>query len=215
MYTIYCFWTEDNLMSDNRLANLKQLREKSGCSVQLITPYNLPEYILPSEPIHAAYEYLSATHKADYLRTYFMNFYGGGYSDIKQTSGSWISAFLELYDNEGEYWICGYKETSAADIGYKPVAEFWNELIGNGAYICKPQTDLTKDWYQEMLDLLDKKLPQLRKYPAKHPQDASETGSGYPLGWNELLGRIFHRICYNYKNFILSMLPIPVMTNYR
>ena len=53
----------------------------------------LDKYILQEHPLHQSFNYLSETHKADYLRTYFMRFHGGGYSDIKKTSGSWIDSF--------------------------------------------------------------------------------------------------------------------------
>jgi hypothetical protein len=81
---IYCFWTGDNEMSQNRLDGLHNLQTVSECEVILVTPQNLNQYILPDAPLHPGYKYLSETHKADYLRTYFMHFYGGGYSDIKK-----------------------------------------------------------------------------------------------------------------------------------
>jgi hypothetical protein len=95
-------------MSPQRHECLEQLKEKYECNVILITTHNLNEYIKKEHPLHPAYEYLSETHKADYLRTYFMNFYGGGYSDIKKTTGSWKKSFEDLRNSE--YWICGYKE---------------------------------------------------------------------------------------------------------
>uniref|UniRef100_A0A6C0I4I0 Uncharacterized protein n=1 Tax=viral metagenome TaxID=1070528 RepID=A0A6C0I4I0_9ZZZZ len=81
---IYCFWTGDNKMSNARIECLNNLRTVSECNVLLITKDNLSNYILNDVPLHPSFNYLSETHKADYLRTYFMNFYGGGYSDIKQ-----------------------------------------------------------------------------------------------------------------------------------
>ena len=171
---------------------------------------NLHKYILPDHAIHPAYEFLSETHKADYLRTYFMNFHGGGYSDIKKTTGSWKKAFANL-NNSDNYWICGYPELYYG-VAYK--GGNWRELIGNGAYICKPNTPLTNDWYKEMIELLDNKLPDLKLNPSKHPQDCKEK-SNYPIGWNELLGRIFHKIATKYKTHLLRTLPISIFINYR
>lgn len=34
-----------------------------------------------------------------------------------------------------------------------------------------------------------------------------------PIEWNEMLGRIFHRVIYNYKNKILNTLPISIFYN--
>jgi hypothetical protein len=180
--------------------------------VILVTKANLHEYILPEHPLHEAYQYLSETHKADYLRTYFMNFYGGGYSDIKRTTGSWIDSFHSL--NNSDYWICGYKEVQGG-VAYPPYVDNYHELIGNCAYICKPQTELTKEWYSSMISLLDLKLENLIRNPSKFPQDCSECGSGYPIEWNEMLGRIFHRVSYKYKEYLLNTLPMIDCNNYR
>ena len=66
-----------------------------------------------------------------------MNFYGYGYSDIKCTTSSWKNSFNELYNSD--YWICGYKEIEGG-VAYLPLVDKYNELIGNCAYICKPNS---------------------------------------------------------------------------
>src|SRR5579872_3753962 len=201
---IFCFWTGDNEMSNNRKECLKQLTNVSECNVILVTKQNLSEYILPDNPLHSSYEYLSETHKADFLRTYFMHFHGGGYSDIKKTTASWIPSF-ELM-NDDKYIMCGYKEIRGG-VGHGPYVEFWNVMIGNCAYICKPQTELTKIWYESMIKFLDTKLEKLKLHPATSPQDCAEHGTGYPIEWNEMLGRIFHRVSYDYITQISNTLP--------
>jgi len=213
MYNIYVFWTGTNNMSDNRIRCLNNLKQVSGANIILVTPENLNGFILPTEPLHPAYNYLSETHRADYLRTYFMNFYGGGYSDIKETTGNWIKSFDEL--NRSDKWIIGYKELPNG-VAYNPVRNHWHELIGNCAYICKPQTSLTKEWYNDMILLLDSKLDKLKLYPATFPQDSAGVSKGkYPIEWNEILGRIFHKICYKYKDNLLNTLPISIFNNYK
>ena len=209
---IYCFWTGDNEMTTSRIECLQQLKETTQCNVILVTKQTLPQYILPDHPLHPSYEYLSETHKADYLRTYFMNFYGGGYSDIKKTTGSWIQSFDDL--NKSDYWICGYKEIYGG-VAYTPLSSKWEELLGNGSYICKPQTPLTIEWYNTMIQLLDTKLEELKKNPSTSYSDSKESGSGYPIEWNEMLGRIFHKISYQYKERLLNTLPICILHNYR
>jgi hypothetical protein len=178
-----------------------------------VTPENLSSYLLPGHPLHPAYEFLSQTHKADYLRTYFMNFIGGGYSDVKETTGSWIEGFSDLEKNEDK-WINGYKEINGG-VSYIFVRHKWELLIGNGAYICKPNTPLTNEWYSSMIRLLDERLELLRKHPARHPRDTfGDNGSLYPLEWNEMLGRIFHRVCYKYRDRLLNTLPISIFHSY-
>ena len=210
-YTVYCFWTGDNPMSENRKRSVEILKDRTECSVILVTKDNLADYLLPEEPLHEAYQYLTETHKADYLRTYFMNFHGGGYSDIKKTTGSWRKSFDEL--EASDKWICGYKELENG-VAVNSLSDHWKLLIGNGAYICKPGTPLTKKWYGKMMALMDEKLELLRKHPGTHPQDRLEYGKGYPIGWSEMLGKIFHQVCYDYKDKILNTLPVSVFTNY-
>lgn len=206
---VYCLWTGSNPMSEARRACLDQLRKEIGCELVLLDKDTIPSYEVPGHPFHPAYPYLSETHKADYLRTYLMHFYGGGYSDIKRTTGSWVPSF-EAMDSK-EVWVCGYGETGANCIATGPenrdLVHKWRDLVGNGGYICKPGTPLTTEWYTEMVSFLDRKLEALRVHPAAGPRDCAES-SAYPIEWNEMLGRIFHRVCYKYKEHLLSTLPI-------
>jgi hypothetical protein len=212
MNTIFCVWSGDNEMSPQRRNCFDQFVNTCGCNVILVTKKNLHEFILPEYPLHPAYEYLSETHKADYLRTYLMKFYGGGYSDIKKTTGSWKDSFTRLRQSDG--WICGYPEYAGG--AAHPYEEQWMHLVGNCAYICKAHTPLTTEWYNEMISILDTKLPELRQHPASSPQDFfGNNGSKYPMGWTEMLGIIFHKICYKYKEKLLKTLPYSIFHSYR
>ena len=212
--TIYTFWTGTNPMSHNRISCLTQLRETSEADVLLIDVNHFQNYILQIEPLHPAFPYLSETHKADYLRCYFMHFYGGGYSDIKCTAGSWVKSFEEMEATTNKT-ICGYKEIGPFGVPVPELREKWELLIGGGCYICKPNTDFTKKWYSRMLDVLDKKLDLLKATPSRYPQDCSEDGHGYPLAWQEILGRIFHQVCYEEHDKISQSLPILQFHSYR
>lgn len=190
-------------MSQQRKNALITLIEHSHLPVLLITPDNLHQYT--DKPIHKAFPYLSETHKADYLRTHFMNYHGGGYSDIKGTTASWVPSFNKL--EKEDKWICGYKELPEYSIHN-------GGIIGNCSYICKPYTQFTKEWYSTMSLLLDSKYHLLKKHPATHPQQGYEP-EGYPLEWEEMLGNIFHKVCNKYKDKILDTLPCNVFTDYR
>ena len=199
---LYCYWTGTNKMSEDREKHLKAL-EKTQFNVILVTKDNLDKYI--NEPLHEGYEYLSETHKADYLRTYFMHFYGGGYSDIKTPTDSWMNSYKELYNNPNK-WIIGIQELSNGP-SLEHLKDKYNDLIGNGAYICKANTPLTQKWYSTMMSVMDSKLENLKKYPSRTPQEIYSDEYPYPFKWSELLGDIFHPLIYEYREHVLYTLP--------
>ena len=43
------------------------------------------------------------------------------------------------------------------------LADKWEDLIGNGAYICKANTPFVIEWYNEMIKLMDEKYSELKK----------------------------------------------------
>ena len=198
-------------MEGGRLNYLKQLRHVSECDIELVRVGNLDEYIVSEHPLHPAYEYLSAVHKADYLRAYFMHFHGGGYSDVKPTTGSWLAAFTELDGSDA--WVNGYREVKGG-VANEALAGEWANLIGNGAYICKAGTPFTAAWYGELLEVMDSKLDELRLHPAKSLRDVKGSGTGYPIGWAEMLGDIFARVSYRYRDKLLRTVPHPNIAYY-
>jgi hypothetical protein len=204
---IYCAWTGNNEMSHDRQECLEYLEHFSDCEIQCIYKDDVASFMVEGQPLHPAYQYLSDTQKADYLRTYLMNFHGGAYCDIKRPSGSWLRAFDDL--ERSDAWMNGYPEVEGGS-----VCEPWQDLIGNGGYICKPHTPLTEEWYSAVVAFLDTRLERLKKHPASDPQDCAEKSS-YPIEWNELGGRIFHRVAYKYKEKLLRTVPMPICRGYR
>jgi len=215
--TIVCFWTGTNPMSEARRKCYESMCTVfSDCTLLLITPSNLASYILPEYPLHEAYQYLSETHKADYLRTYFMHFYGGGYSDIKQPSRSWRQAFEDMRNNPTMVLNGYHEEDEGCIAGDASVKQFWKQLAGNGCYIVRPRTAFTTQWYTTMIQLLDTKLEVLKLNPSTHPQCcATNTTNKYPIEWNEMLGRIFHKISCAYVDKFLHTVPRFIRTLYR
>ena len=47
---------------------------------------------------------------------------------------------------------------------------------------------------------------KLKLYPSKHPHQIYSKNYPYPLRWTELLGEIFHPLCYKYQNNIIRKL---------
>ena len=209
--TVFSFWTSSNPITAARRESIQYLKDHLDANFILVTPDTMYDYILKAHPLHPAFKYLSAVHKADYLRTYFMNFYGGGYTDIKKNTGSWSLSFFDLIENKNKI-ANGYQELDTNSVAYKPHGQFFKDLIGNGCYIFRPNTALTNEWYSTMMKLLDFKLQALEKNPAKHPYD---TSAEYPIRWEEMLGEIFHKVCYFYKDQLLKSVPVPVFLNYR
>jgi hypothetical protein len=207
-------------MSENRKESIENLKNTCECNIILVTPHNLNNYILHSQPLHEAYQYLSYTHKSDYLRAYFMHFIGGGYSDVKKTTSSWVLAFKDL-ENDSNIYINGIREKNAYDIAYPLYHLHHTKYVSNCGYVVKPNTPFTKKWYDSMIAILDTNLNLLRDFylnhnDEMHPQIHREINNNYPIEWNELCGRIFHKIQPEFINHIMyNVPPHNISTEYR
>lgn len=214
---IYCFWTGNNEMSENRKRGYNSLVENSGVDVRLITPHNLHQYILPAHPLHPAYENLSLVHKSDYLRCYFMHFYGGGYQDIKFNDKSWVKSFDKIMLDPSK-WILGYTELHGWSMGRgqgiidKDLQYYYKHCVGTGGFICKSNTKFTTEWYVELLKRMDSFEEDLKKYPG----DIKGRNIGYPIKLLEILSQIWAPLCLKYKDFIIhDNTVLPDLKNYQ
>lgn len=212
-------------MTETRRAAFDLMCSNLGVPVELVTRLNYKDYELEQFPFHPAYEYLSAVHKSDYLRTYFMHHHGGGYADIKPIYSEWAVCFERL-ENSDKFAL-GYTEIGPKGVAKlpEPLGSFlksnYHCLLGNGAYIFKPRTSFTSDWYFLLHHLLDVKFELLSQTPAVEPREAFErpmsTGckSLYPIRWTEMLGDLFHPLCWKYRDKLLHGLPKPDFENYQ
>lgn len=217
---IYIFWTGENEIPPNRLECIHSLERTTEVEVRLITPKNLSEYIKEDDPLPEAYQYLSYIHRADYLRTYFMYHYGGGYADIKRATASWIKAFDRL-DTSDAYAI-GYPEVGFMGVANQGIEHqelkmdlelYWRYLIGNCAYICRPHTPFVTEWYTETKGRVLAFTDELRKHPAGDPFGQTK---GYPVPWVKILGEVFHPLCLKYHDKLLQdKCLLPSFRNYR
>ena len=222
--TVFCLWTGDEAMSDNRLRALWTIFSNAGCPVAFINKNGVEDWEKSGFPFHPSFPCLSSTHKADYLRVYLMHHYGGGYADIKLTTKKWCGFFQQLEDSDR--LALGYTELAhgiphiAGPFGDQ-LRSSHTELIGLCAFIFKKNTALTAEWLAETEQLLDSKLRLLQQHPAQHPQD--QTGatlpngetSLYPLAWSELLGNIFHPLMYKYRANLIQAAIEPFFGSYR
>lgn len=217
---IYCFWVGHNntVMNENRINGLNSLINNSQVNVILVNNDNLANYILPDHPLHQGFQYLSDVHKADYLRTYFMHHYGGGYSDIKPCSWDWNPYFEEL-ENSDAFGIGAPEDEGELSVTVKQrpwLGKYWPYLVSNDLYIFKPNTFFTKVWYETLLRIMDSKLERLIESPAKHSREAADTvHTTYPIEWGEILLEIFHPLCFFNSSKILKTMPYPITQNYR
>lgn len=214
---IYIFWTGDNPLTENRVRNLEILKTLTGVKIELITPNNLSDFILPNYPLHPAYEYLSFNHRSDYLRCYFMHHYGGGYSDIKACQHSWLPMFEKL--EKSSAWLIGYPEIRKGHLGAwslptirQEMEKYFPLITGNGCYICRPNSPITQEWYAELHRRLDEKYELAKQNPGNMWGD----NAGYPFEWTELGGDIVHPIVFKYMKFTIKDKRLrPILVDYR
>lgn len=217
---IYIFWTGNNEITPNRKKAIASIERNSGVEVKLITPQNLNEYIKEEDPLPDAFQYLSLNHKSDYLRSYFMHHYGGGYADIKMYGKSWVSAFEQL--EKSDAYAIGYREVGFLGAASQTISNaklkddlrtYWRLLIGNGAFVCKPHTPLTAEWHAEAKRRLLYYSDYLKEHPAK---DFFGSNDDYPIPWPDMQGAIFHPLCLKYHDKLLVDNALkPSFKNYR
>lgn len=211
-------------MSDNRFRALKTLVDNIGVPVIMITNNNLQSFVKSDYPLHEGFKYLTGNHKSDYLRSYLLHHYGGGYHDIKFRTSSWDDQWDKFINNDT--WIVGRKEYKERWIGYSPgmkhIQKEHNKLVTMGWIICRPYTKYTYSLSKALEATLDKHLPSLIKYPAQIPRGyypdkpyEPVPPNSYPLRWLEMMGEKSHEIMLKYTSNICFGLPDVVYKNYK
>ena len=190
-----------------------------------ITRATLAKWIDPRVPIHPLFFKLSAVHQSDYLRCYLLHVHGGGYSDLKWTSRSWVPFFEAV--EKSSCLGAGYTEIGphgVAPVGgrlEKILRKDYAKLIGCGAMIFKPRTEFTERWFLKLTATIDRKASELSRNPAQSPRDrpgvryATGELSRYPIRWTELMGNIFHPLIHIYQHRILHLDMAPSFENYK
>lgn len=210
---LYCVWL-GNEMSDSRKKCYDSIVKNSNVNVILITENNLNDYILKDHKLPIGFDILSPVHKADYLRAYLLNYYGGVYTDIKQTAFD-FNPYFDILEKSDKHCI-GYAETVEHWINYEPIKHNFYEYIGTGMSIHKPNTPLTNRWLYLIDKTITKKYDKLKKYPGTHlktPEDFN--ASRYPFSWAELGPNQWHRAQHENFGTWLFGLPDINMNGYR
>jgi hypothetical protein len=223
--TVFCCWTGATPMSSDRVVALWSVFNNVRCPTAFLNANALRDWELPESPFHPAFDYLSETHKADYLRCYLMHHFGGGYTDLKPTGKAWPEFFDRLRRSDA----LGLGYTEIGPHGVAPIQGPFGDklranhakLIGLCAFIFRRRSPLTAAWYERTQRLLSEKLDALREHPARHPQDQfgvkfqDGSLSRYPIRWTELLGDIFHPVIYEFRDKILHDDIAPQFHSYR
>ena len=202
---IFCLWTGDNPMSPVRVRAMDDIRRVNEPDVEvvLITPETIDHWVLPEHPLHPAYENLALIHRADYLRTYLMHHHGGGYTDVKAASRSWMAAFRTL-NGDPRAWLLGYPEVSYRMVAPVPpplrrqLQLHHSRLLGNCAYIAKPGTPFTQRWLAEA----ERRLDGWREDLSSSPGAVYSGPVGYPVPFYGILGEIFHPLCLQFHDHL-------------
>jgi hypothetical protein len=212
---LYCIWFGKE-MSDVRRSCLDKLYTTSNVQVVLITEENLHCFILKDHPLHEGFQYLSEVHKSDYLRTYLMHFYGGGYSDIKPLPIDWNPYFdlLETSDAFGigspDPMVDNYEKLKELNMHKHWTSLDFYSFLNVGFFIFKPQTEFTEKWYNSLLQKMNEKLEMLKKYPARNAYESdfgyfiAKRQTKYPIHWVEIMAEIFHPLCAEFKGNLLN-----------
>jgi len=218
---VYGFWMGGTPCSirQQTLDELPLYFKNLGITFTLITPANIDLYVEQAgEKLHEGFQYLSAVHKSDYLRCYFMHFLGGGYIDIKPPGAGWNKAFDKLETTDSYYAVSehigpasirvAWEGSSVSRISYEKYKINYLKIMTQAALICKPKTPFTEEWYNSLQTKMDTYLPALKENPARHARDREVPGTrvlevaGYPIRWVELLADIFFPACYNHSHHL-------------
>lgn len=202
---IFTFWTGRNELTPNRRAGLKSLATLNpDIPVELITPENLSDLLVAGEPMHPAYDHLSLIHRSDYLSCYALHFHGGGYADLKRATHSWAPVFDRMDDTDA--WMAGYRVPVRLMTPNMPdpslerlMRRFSEQRLGQTAYIARPGTPLTAEWWRWLHIHLDRRMDDLRRNPGNERGD----NAGYPLHLNEILAQIIDPLQVKYRTHLL------------
>jgi hypothetical protein len=209
---IFVIWSGENAMSEQRLDCYHSIRENCSVPVILVHPGNVLNFVNYLPPF---YDQLSFTHRSDYLRAALMWEYGGGYTDIKHNSDSWVNYFNELDGSPGKVAI-GYPEISPEDTPVRELRPYFSALMGNGRYIFKPRSTFAKQWLDACVNRCESKIDALKRVKNPKPQARVGDGTNYPLRWAEILGEVFHPLSFRYRDQVLLTMPrIDTTTAYR
>lgn len=202
-FRLFAFWMSEGPPTGRYADGLRELRDRTHVPVELVTLDALPRWVREEAPLPPAFRNLSAVHKSDYLRAYFMHHHGGGYADLKEPLGSWAGAFSE-FTEEPDLWMIGapnYEPFDGPDLHprlVRRVRAASRNLTLQAAFICRPRTPLTAEWLAEA----DRLLRYYEDLLEEHPGGLRDEVVLYPVPWTRLLSQVLHPLEYKYLEHV-------------
>ncbi|MFI7484318.1 hypothetical protein ACH9EU_18110 [Kocuria sp. M1R5S2] len=202
---IFVIWVGNTPMNPRRAESLESIRQaQTDVEVVLIDEISWTDWIVTEGPIHHAFGLLSPVHRSDYMRAYLMHFHGGGYCDIKPLSSDWGRLFDTLNDHP-DVWAIGYREVTSEYTPDLPhalgadVKRHYKSVFGPSAFIFRPCTPFTEEWWRELSSRMDYYASALRESPGGDPYNPP---GSYPIRWTEILGDITQPLCLKHQQHI-------------
>ena len=191
-------------MSTNRKASHESIKSIPNCKIITLDSESCKAYEVAENPFHPAFDLLSEVHRGDYMQVYLLLHYGGGYTNVKKyddgEKAKWAKAFETLRASGAQ--MVGYPERPVGGVAYPPNCPRWREATGVCAWVAKRDCIIMRRMMHDIHAFLDGKLDELKVHPPSHARDCKEI-SNYPIEWNQIMGRNFHRISFDYLSEIL------------
>jgi hypothetical protein len=208
---VYLYWVGNSYKLISILRNLIYLHSTSGkgYNVILITDENVKDYI---KDIPEYFTKLCPSHQADFVRVNVICDYGGIWLDSDTIVMESLDSLFEIIEKKNGFFI---KQN--------------NDILCNGVFGSKPNTQLMIRWKTLMLKILDEKKGKINwteigNYMLKNIYDEDPIlydhynifnglDNLYPVNHNGCINEYIIKPYDNYKKIIREYQPIVVLVN--
>ncbi len=209
MNNIYLYWVGKEYKLITILRKFIYLHSLNNYTVNLITDKNIVNYI---KDIPNYFFDLKPAHQADYVRVCILNDKGGIWLDSDTLVMNSLEQLFDNVNNKNGFFI---KEN--------------NTILWNGVFGTKPNTDLTNEWKNRIINILNKKKENIEwseigcillqdiynknKNLFKDYEIYEGLDNMYPVNWNNCVTEFINKPYDNYKNIEKVFQPIIVLVN--
>lgn len=208
---VYLYWVGKEYKLISILRNLIYLHSTNGkgYNVILITDKNINEYI-KNIPVYFAK--LCPAHQADFVRVNVICDYGGIWLDSDTIVLDSLDSLFDFIENKNGFFI---KEN--------------NQILWNGIFGSKANTQLMIKWRTEMMNILDNKQGNIGwcdigndilKNINKENQNLYDNynifnglDNLYPVNWCNCVAEFIEKPYDNYKTIVRKYQPLVVLVN--